>query len=96
MSGRLRAVTTRSHREIALRTIYGVVPGITNVVHVAQKFESPSAVERESVAGRRLEGAMGGIVPRFCLTDPGRGPTEGPGREGTSALAGTMDFAAGS
>src|SRR5215212_10625789 len=96
LSGRLRSVTTRGRQEIAWHTIYGVVPGIINVMHIAQKFEklldSYRHPDGSRWTGQQLDEATDGLVARSYVTNLRKGRIKSPGHEKMAAIAKAMGF----
>ena len=92
----MRNVTTRGRQEIAWHTIYGVVPGIINVMHIAQKFEelldSYRHPDGSRWTGQQLDEATDGVVPRSYVTNLRKGRIKSPGHDKMAAIAKAMGF----
>ena len=73
------------------------MPGIINVMHVAQKFEQLLETYRRPDGsrwtGQQLDEATGGVVTRSYVTNLRKGRIENPGYEKMKAIAKAMGFA---
>jgi transcriptional regulator with XRE-family HTH domain len=77
-------------------SLNGVVPGIINPMHIAQKFEHLLDTYRRPDGHRwtvqQLDEATGGVVTRSYVTNLRKGRVESPGYEKLAALAKAMGF----